>query len=122
MKNNCKGIIGENIAAEFLQKKGMRILRRRFFTRVGEIDIIAEYEGEIIFVEVKNRRDPKDAWDAISPRKLQSLEQASQLFFEAYPKYVDKFFRFDVIFVFQNSKLLHIENVHGDGGSEPPLV
>ncbi|MBI3803307.1 MAG: YraN family protein [Nitrospirae bacterium] len=46
---------GEKIAAEFLLKKGYRILERNFRTRFGEIDIIAQDGKMLVFVEVKAR-------------------------------------------------------------------
>ncbi|HXC61421.1 MAG TPA: YraN family protein, partial [Nitrospiria bacterium] len=50
------GIDGESLAAEFLRKKGYRILERNYRTQRGEMDIIAEEGGALVFVEVKARR------------------------------------------------------------------
>jgi len=47
---------GEAAAEALLRRAGMRILERRFRIRVGEIDLIAEQEGSVVFVEVKARR------------------------------------------------------------------
>ncbi len=47
------GAIGEDIACRFLKKKGFRIIGRNYRKPWGEIDIIAEKEGEVRFVEVK---------------------------------------------------------------------
>lgn len=47
---------GEAAAEALLRRAGMRILERRFRVRCGEIDLIAEREGRIVFVEVKARR------------------------------------------------------------------
>lgn len=49
------GSIGEGIAQEYLRKKGYRILEKNYRTRFGEIDIIAEDKGTIVFIEVKTR-------------------------------------------------------------------
>ena len=46
---------GEDRAAEFLAKRGYRILERNYSARVGEIDLIALHEGTIVFIEVKTR-------------------------------------------------------------------
>lgn len=46
---------GEAAAEAFLRRAGMNILERRFRIRRGEIDLIAEQDGRIVFVEVKAR-------------------------------------------------------------------
>ena len=50
------GARGEAAAEALLRRAGMRILERRFRLRCGEIDLIAEQDGRIVFVEVKARR------------------------------------------------------------------
>jgi len=47
---------GEAAAEGLLRRAGMKILERRFRVRFGEIDLIAEQGGQLIFVEVKTRR------------------------------------------------------------------
>ena len=49
------GIIGEELAAATLSARGYAILERRYRTRHGEIDIIAEHQGTLVFVEVRAR-------------------------------------------------------------------
>jgi putative endonuclease len=49
------GAFGEDIAADFLIRRGYKIIDRHFQTRMGEIDIIAKNNSQIIFVEVKTR-------------------------------------------------------------------
>jgi putative endonuclease len=51
-----KGKAGEDIAAAFLEKLGYQILERNFQFGHGEIDIIAQDNNEIVFVEVKARK------------------------------------------------------------------
>ncbi|TSC73632.1 MAG: putative endonuclease [Parcubacteria group bacterium Gr01-1014_44] len=54
-QNNRKGtgFLGENIAGRFLEGRGYKILARNYQKPWGEIDIIAEKEGVIVFCEVK---------------------------------------------------------------------
>ena len=49
-----KGIIGERIAETFLMKQGFSIIERNYNKKWGEIDIIAQKEGTLHFVEVKS--------------------------------------------------------------------
>ncbi len=49
------GKLGENVAAEELERRGYEILARRYRTRHGEIDIVARDGDAIVFVEVKAR-------------------------------------------------------------------
>lgn len=49
------GKAGEDLAALFLTEKGMRIRERNFRCTFGEIDMICEDRGSVVFVEVKTR-------------------------------------------------------------------
>jgi len=46
---------GEDLATDFFQKQGYRILTRNFHCRYGELDLVVEKDKQIIFVEVKTR-------------------------------------------------------------------
>ncbi|MEJ3404228.1 YraN family protein [Rathayibacter sp. YIM 133350] len=46
---------GEDLAADYLRQHGYRVLERNWRCRQGEIDVVAEHDGEIVFVEVKTR-------------------------------------------------------------------
>lgn len=69
------GRTGERLAAEALMSKGYHILERNFRCRQGEIDLVAEDEQDLVFVEVKARRGvsfglPEDALTIYKRRKL----------------------------------------------------
>jgi len=69
------GKFGENVASKYLKDKGYKIKERNYRTFLGEIDIICEYKGNIIFVEVKTRRSdkfgyPEEAINFIKQRKI----------------------------------------------------
>jgi len=49
------GALGEQLAFEALIRRGYRVLCRRYRTRLGEIDIVAEDGQTLVFVEVKTR-------------------------------------------------------------------
>lgn len=54
--NQTTGSRGEDVACTELERRGHRILARRYRTRFGEIDIVSEAAGLIVFTEVKARR------------------------------------------------------------------
>lgn len=49
------GKFGQQLAVQFLHKKGYRLVAENYYCRLGEIDIIAEDNGQLVFVEVKTR-------------------------------------------------------------------
>ncbi len=51
------GTKGEDLTANFLRKQGYSLLKRNYSCRFGEIDIIAQKDDVLIFVEVKTRRE-----------------------------------------------------------------
>jgi putative endonuclease len=71
---------GESVALMFLKKKGYRILEKNFRTKVGEIDIIAEQDGTIVFIEVKARANHEfgHPFNALAPAKQGKIIQTAQ--------------------------------------------
>jgi putative endonuclease len=55
LKRKELGIQGEKIAQDFLKEKGYRILDTNVRSREGEIDIVAEKESYLVFIEVRTR-------------------------------------------------------------------
>lgn len=72
------GEAGEEMAARFLESKGMRVLERRVRCRHGELDIVARDGGEWVFVEVKTRRSDRmgDAVSGMTRRKTGRMSRA----------------------------------------------
>jgi putative endonuclease len=93
-----QGTDGETQAAEYLKSLGFRIVRRNYRYGRGEIDLIAEEHGELIFVEVKMRRSrlygtPEEA---ITPQKQKKIRAAAEGYLAQYQLF-DRICRFDVI-------------------------
>lgn len=76
------GRAGENFAAEILQLSGYEILERNYRCKDGEIDIIAQRDGEIVFIEVKTRRGAAfgDPCEAVGRTKQQHMRKAAVVF------------------------------------------
>ena len=98
--NQELGHWGENVAANFLVKAGYEILEQNFRTREGEIDLIVKKDAELVFVEVKTRKNTEFSLpeDAINDEKLDHLEIAAAYYLEKHPEY-DENWRLDVITV-----------------------
>ena len=77
------GDIGENIACEFLNKKGYQVIDRNYLRKWGEIDIVARKSGIIHFVEVKSVSRVTSGYraeDNMHPWKLKRLARAMQTY------------------------------------------
>lgn len=71
---------GEELAADFLRGKGVKVLERNFRTPVGEIDLIGRQGAVLLFVEVKTRRGHPfgTPQEAVGPRKQAQIIKAAQ--------------------------------------------
>ena len=109
------GIIGEKIAQDYLRNKGYEILEINFYTKKGEIDIIAKKDNCIIFVEVKTRTNLKFGTPAmaVNSTKKKHIKFASKIYL-ALNQLKECEIRFDVIEVLiMNGKceINHLEGV-----------
>lgn len=98
MRRQELGILGENLAVDELTRRGYAILERRYRTRYGEIDIVAEDQGTIVFVEVKAREDVRfgTAAEQVTTRKQRKVaSRAVEYLFRTYV--TDRPCRFDVV-------------------------
>ena len=103
---------GEEIAARHLRKQGLRILERNFRCAVGEIDIIAEQDDELVFVEVKTRRsdtygEPALSVDTNKQRKIARVALA----YISMKGLEDRNGRFDVISVLLKGGRTTVEHI-----------
>ncbi len=112
MKTQSKGKAGEDKAAAYLEQKGHVIIKRNFYNRYGEIDIISLDGDELVFTEVKARqRDIETALSSISRSKRRKLSKSAMLFLTAHDEYGDFVTRFDVIVLTDDpDQIYHLEN------------
>ena len=87
----------ERLAAEHLQRAGYRIRERNFRCKFGEVDLIAEKDGYLVFVEVKYRSTARYGMpsEAVDARKQKRIRQAAQLYLQRTGQ-ADRPLRFDV--------------------------
>lgn len=114
---NPTAIIGENLAAEYLRKKGYKIIERNFRRRYGEIDIIASNDDTLVFFEVKTRKSILygTPLEAITRWKLQELVRTAQ-FYKLAHRHLPELMRIDAISITLNHEnrldtIEHIENI-----------
>lgn len=93
------GLSAESRAAAYLMAKGYRIVARRYKTPVGEIDIVAQRLGTVVFAEVKARGSLDAAAESVSPRQRARIIDAAQHWLAAHPKAAGLPLRFDVILI-----------------------
>ena len=113
MNRWVKGREGERRAEHYRSERGYTVLERGFRSRRGEIDLIAEKEDRIVFVEVKNWAylDKGDLEYAIDRRKQQRIVATSRQYLHVHPQLRSKHFRYDVILVSPNTpEVVHYEN------------
>lgn len=86
-KRQLLGSAGENFAAEYLIQKGYLILERNYRTPYGEIDIIAQYNDTLVFVEVKTRSNTAfgNPEDSINARKIDHLTSSIAFYLQERP-------------------------------------
>jgi len=92
------GVRGEEIAARYLERRGYRIVERRYRCRAGEIDLVAQEAGEMVFVEVKTRRGDTcgSPLEAVTRRKQNRLILLARIYL-AHRRLCDVPCRFDVV-------------------------
>jgi putative endonuclease len=91
---------GEVAACEELERLGFTIIERRYRTRFGEIDVIADDRGTIVFVEVKTKTDCtfSDPVESVTKQKQRRLVSMAEQYV-AYHRLDNTPCRFDVVAV-----------------------
>ncbi len=99
-RNNLAGAWGEALAAEYLRRKGYRITATGYRCPYGEIDLIAEGRGHLVFVEVKLRRSASfaRAMEYVDDKKQERLRATAALYLSRNPMEIPS--RFDVIEIY----------------------
>lgn len=111
MNIDGEGVKGEQRAVEYLLAEGYNVLDRNVeYARRGEIDIVCERRGVLVFVEVKSRssNDYGEAVEAVDRAKRRKLLRAAEAYLSERD-INDKDIRFDVITV-KNDVVEHIPN------------
>lgn len=108
---------GEKIAREYLEKSNYKIIDTNFYSKSGEIDIIANdiQNDEIVFIEVKTRTNTTygNPIDAINKQKMNHMYQTAKYYIKIN-KLEQRYIRFDAIEVYiidKKTNIHHIQNI-----------
>ncbi len=108
---------GEAAAAEYLKKKGFRLLAAGWHCRFGEVDLLVEDGQYLVFVEVKLRKSAAfaQAREFVDVRKQNKLRTTAQMYLSMHPTNLQP--RFDVVEVYApqgmqtvKPSIYHLEN------------
>ena len=92
------GRFGEQTATEYYRRAGYHVLATNYRCKAGEIDLVVSRGRELVFVEVKSRRDDsygKPA-EAVGPKKMHHLRQTAACYLKQHRCLAEEV-RFDII-------------------------
>ena len=117
MNTKILGKLGESHAQNYLRAKNYRIIETNFHARIGEIDIIAEKDHKLIFIEVKTRTSTVfgSPLEALTRTKLHRIRKSAIIYLNKNPQKIISW-RIDVIGIQldRNKKLIdltHLKNI-----------
>jgi len=99
LRAQAQGVGAETLACAALLADGWSIRGRRLRTPAGEVDIVAERDGLLAFVEVKRRPTLAEAAASLGARQRARLLAAAEIVLVAYPGWGAAGVRFDVLVV-----------------------
>jgi putative endonuclease len=108
------GLTGERVAERWLLRHGWRVLERRYRSGRRDIDLIAERDGLVAFVEVKARSGTSfgDPVEAVNWKKRNDLVRSASTWIDRHGR-SGEHYRFDVIGVLVTGghvRIRHVEN------------
>ncbi len=106
------GNSGEDISVQYLKSHGHIILKRNFYCKQGEIDIITKDKNEIVFIEVKSRSNTEYGLpsESVTKQKIQHLYKTARYFLYKN-KMLNEFVRFDVVEILIKSGKFNINHI-----------
>lgn len=112
-KHNELGKVGEQIAVNFLLKKGYKILERNYYFKKIEVDIIAQKNNTLAVIEVKTRSSAYygNPQDFVKPAQIKRIVTAIDYYIQE--NNIDLEIQFDIIAILKtknNHVIKHLEN------------
>lgn len=112
MNTRQTGAKYEEYAVSYLREKGYEIREQNYRNRYGEIDIVAKKEQQLVFVEVKYRKNDTNGspMEAVDIRKQRQISRVAFFYCGTKAQGEDTPCRFDVIAIDSQKQVKHIEN------------
>ncbi|MBK1661087.1 YraN family protein [Paracraurococcus ruber] len=115
VRADSSGRTAEDAAASALAAEGWAVLGRRIRTPAGELDLVAERDGLLAFVEVKARPSLSEAAQSLGPRQRARLAAAAACWLAANPGHGGAGIRFDLLLVAADGTLRRIADAFREG-------
>lgn len=112
MNNIEKGKLGEEIASKYITSKGGKVIEQNYRTKIGEVDLIVQINGELVFVEVKSRSNINYGYpsEAVNYKKQRKIINVAK-YYILNNSLENVSIRFDVIEIYlKDKKINHIVN------------
>lgn len=113
----AKGLLGEAKAEEYLCRRGMICLERRYRSPYGEIDLIMLDSEILVFTEVKARLygTIHSAQLAVNPSKQRRIIQTALCYLSEHPEHARRMMRFDIVSIADDC-IHHLPNAFQGSG------
>ena len=114
MNRVAKGRRGEGIAAEYLERKGYKIVKRNFKVYGAEIDLVAVKNETTVFAEVKywDTFEFREIERVLNREKRRRIVRASKGFLNRYPIFSENRIRFDLLYLSGSDvSVNHVEDI-----------
>ena len=110
MNKREEGAIYEQKAMDYLREHGFSIVDANYYTKHGEIDIVAYKEGVYVFVEVKHRKSDRfgNPYEAVTKEKQRRIMKSALVYGQS-KRCLGHPMRFDIIDILQD-RITHYEN------------
>lgn len=109
------GLMGEKLAKKYLESKKYEILEQNYYTRNGEIDIIAKKDNIIVFVEVKTRTSNKYGTpsESVNNIKIIHMKKSAAIFLKEnnFSKNIIRFDVIEILIINGKCKINHIKQI-----------
>lgn len=115
MNNRQKGAFGEQLALEYLLKKGFKFIDKNWhYSKNAEVDLIVKDGETLVFVEVKTRTNLNygHPFEAITQTKIKNIQTAVHAYLTSNPDLKFKNFRIDGIAIIKEPfSIEHLKNI-----------